>query len=182
MIIASIAGAFINVLPYFFYDLTELKQQGMVKVLKIRAFFEDFGNNTLSDDSLVEVVEMVDSAKKLINEEVEKVTKDEIKAAKKAKDKAAVSTAKKARKAKIARNLEIQLAPFVLKEMSRFESELGKQELADAQMVYSAGLSGLREANISDLRADLRAAKACRTRPRTKRNSANIACISAAHV
>ena len=160
LIIASIAGAFINVLPYFFYDLTELKQQGMVKVLKIRAFFEDFGNNTLSDDSLVEVVEMVDSAKKLINEEVEKVTKDEIKAAKKAKDKAAVSTAKKARKAKIARNLEIQLAPFVLKEMSRFESELGKQELADAQMVYSAGLSGLREANISDLRADLRAAKA----------------------
>ena len=160
LIIASIAGAFINVLPYFFYDLTELKQQGMVKVLKIRAFFEDFGNNTLSDDSLVEVVEMVDSAKKLINEEVEKVTKDEIKAAKKAKDKAAVSAAKKARKAQIARNLEIQLAPFVLKEMSRFESELGKQELADAQMVYSAGLSGLREANISDLRADLRAAKA----------------------
>lgn len=160
LIIASIAGAFINVLPYFFYDLTELKQQGMVKVLKIRAFFEDFGNNTLSDDNLVEIVEMVDSAKKLINEEVEKVTKDEIKAAKKAKDKAAVSTAKKARKAKIARNLEIQLAPFVLKEMSRFESELGKQELADAQMVYSAGLSGLRETKISDLRADLRAAKA----------------------
>ena len=113
LIIASIAGAFINVLPYFFYDLTELKQQGMVKVLKIRAFFEDFGNNTLSDDSLVEVVEMVDSAKKLINEEVEKVTKDEIKAAKKAKDKAAVSTAKQARTAKIASNLEIQLAPFV---------------------------------------------------------------------
>ena len=160
LIIASIAGAFINVLPYFFYDLTELKQQGMVRVLKIRAFFEDFGNNTLSDDNLVEIVEMVDSAKKLVNEEVEKVTKDEIKAAKKAKDKAAVSTAKKARKAKIARNLEIQLAPFVLKEMSRFESELGKQELADAQMVYSAGLSGLREANVSDLRADLRAAKA----------------------
>ena len=159
LIIASIAGAFINVLPYFFYDLTELKQQGMVKVLKIRAFFEDFGNNTLSDDSLVEVVEMVDAAKKLVNEDVEKVTKDAIKAAKKAKDKAAVSTAKKARKAKIARNLEIQLAPFVLKEMSRFESELGKQELADAQMVYDAGLSGLREANISDLRADLRAAK-----------------------
>ena len=34
LILASIAGAFINVVPYFFYDLTELKQQGMVRVLK----------------------------------------------------------------------------------------------------------------------------------------------------
>lgn len=65
LILASIVGAFINVLPYFFYDLTELKQQGMIRVLKIRAFFEDFGNNTLSDENLVEVVEMVDRAEKI---------------------------------------------------------------------------------------------------------------------
>ena len=160
MILASIVGAFINVLPYFFYDLTELKQQGMIRVLKIRAFFEDFGNNTLSDENLVEVVEMVDQAKKLEGAKEIEVNDDELKAAKASKSKAAVKAAKKHKKEIAAQNQEIKLAPFVLKEMSKFESELGKRQIADANMIYNAGLAGLGTYSVKELRENLRKAKA----------------------
>lgn len=164
LILASIVGAVINVIPYFFYDLTELKQQGMVRVLKIRAFFEDFGNNTLSDDNLVEVVEMVDKANELANAETVKVTKDGIKAAKasggtKEDIKRAVKASKEERKAAVLRNQEIKLAPFVLKEMARFESELGKLQVEHAQKLYDEGLEGLGTHSISELKGKLKEAK-----------------------
>lgn len=37
LIIAAVIGAALNFVPYLFYDLTETKQRGIVKVLKIRA-------------------------------------------------------------------------------------------------------------------------------------------------
>lgn len=160
LIIVSIVGAVINVTPYFFYDLTELKQQGIVRVLKIRAFFEDFGNNTLSDRDLVEVVEMVDSAHELIDAKPEDVSNAEIKAARKAKDKQAIQAAKQKRKEIEQHNLEIKLAPFVVKEMSRFDSELGKIQIANAQRIFDEGLDGLETHSISELKANLKAAKA----------------------
>ncbi|MBR6392609.1 MAG: MFS transporter [Eubacterium sp.] len=39
LVIASVAGAILNAIPFFFYDLTETKQKAMVRVLKIRALF-----------------------------------------------------------------------------------------------------------------------------------------------
>lgn len=41
LVIASVIGAALNVIPYFFYDLTETKQAAVIKILKIRAFIED---------------------------------------------------------------------------------------------------------------------------------------------
>ena len=41
LIIASIVGAILNLIPYLFYDLTEQKHRGYVNVLKIRAMFEE---------------------------------------------------------------------------------------------------------------------------------------------
>lgn len=233
LVLVSALGAVINVIPYFFYDLTELKQQGIIKVLKIRAFFEDFGNNTLSDHDLVEVVEMVDSANTLSNEEVVPVSKDKIKSvskdaikqAKASKDKEiALSGAKdeykkakaeaknaykqnkdkKAYKETLAKaeetykaavlkineehqaalakatddykqakaqakqeykqaqkhNLEIQLAPFVLKEMRRFENELGQLQVANAKKIADMGLGGLETVTIAELKDELKKAKA----------------------
>lgn len=156
LIAASIIGAIINVIPYFFYDLTEIKQQGMVKVLKIRAFFEDFGNNTLSDSDLVEVVEMVDTAEKLINEKENTVSKSNIKTAKSADERKA---AKKAYKEAVNRNTEIKLAPFVVNEMHRFEQKLGAMQLEDAKSIVSEGLNGLGNADLTLLKSDLKAAK-----------------------
>lgn len=160
LIVASIAGAVINVIPYFFYDLTELKQQGMVKVLKIRAFFEDFGNNTLSDSDLVEVIDMVNTANELIGEKETPVSKDAIKAARASKDKQALKEAKEEYKAATRRNTEIKLAPYVVNEMNRFESEVGRIQIEDATAISNAGLYGLADVSLKDLKADMKAAKA----------------------
>lgn len=159
LILASIAGAFINVLPYFFYDLTELKQQGMIRVLKIRAFFEDFGNNTLSDEDLVEVIEMVETSKELINEQTEKVTKNGIKEAKATKDENKIKQAKEEYKKAVERNLNIQLAPFVMNELNHYYSEIGRMKVADASAIVAEGLQGLSNHSVKDLKKELKEAK-----------------------
>ena len=159
LFLASIAGAFINVLPYFFYDLTELKQQGMIRVLKIRAFFEDFGNNTLSDDDLVEVIEMVETSKELINEQSEKVTKKGIKEAKATKDENKIEQAKEEYKKAVERNLNIQLAPFVMNELNHYYSEIGRMKVADASAIVAEGLQGLSNHSVKDLKKELKEAK-----------------------
>lgn len=159
LILASIVGAFINVVPYFFYDLTELKQQGVIRVLKIRAFFEDFGNNNLDDENLVEVIEMIENAQVLINEEVQKESKENIKKAKASKDAQKIVEAKEEYKRIKERNLDIKLAPYVVNEINRFNTELGKIQIADAQMIYDRGLEGLEKVSVEELRKSLAEAK-----------------------
>ncbi|MGN0570064.1 MAG: MFS transporter [Candidatus Fimenecus sp.] len=82
LIIAAVIGAFMNMVPYFFYDLTEVKQRGIVKVLKIRAMFEDYGNGVLRDDKLVEAIDLIDEANRFYEERKFMTTKDDIKKAK----------------------------------------------------------------------------------------------------
>ncbi len=82
LIVAAVIGAFLNMLPYFFYDLTEVKQRGIVKVLKIRAMFEDYGNGVLQDEDLVEAIDLIDEAKELYKERVSMTTKEDIEKAK----------------------------------------------------------------------------------------------------
>lgn len=159
LILASIVGAFINVVPYFFYDLTELKQQGVIRVLKIRAFFEDFGNNNLDDENLVEVIEMIEDAQALINEDVQKESKENIKKAKASKDAQKIIEAKEEYKRIKERNLDIKLAPYVVNEINRFNTELGKIQIADAQMIYDRGLEGLEKVSVEELRKSLAEAK-----------------------
>lgn len=82
LIIAAVLGAFLNMVPYFFYDLTEVKQRGIVKVLKIRAMFEDYGNGVLKDETLVEAIDIIDEAHELFEKRQHLVTKDDVKKAK----------------------------------------------------------------------------------------------------
>lgn len=82
LIIAAVIGAFMNMVPYFFYDLTEVKQRGIVKVLKIRAMFEDYGNGALKDEDLVEAIDLIDEANRLYADRVHMTTKDDIQKAK----------------------------------------------------------------------------------------------------
>ena len=39
IVVLSVIGATLNFIPYFFYDMTELCQRAIVKVLKLRAMF-----------------------------------------------------------------------------------------------------------------------------------------------
>lgn len=63
LIIVAAIGATLNVIPFFFYDFTEKKQKAVVRVLKVRALFEDYANDALSDKGLVEAVDLVNNAK-----------------------------------------------------------------------------------------------------------------------
>lgn len=81
LIIAAAIGAALNFVPYLFYDLTETKQRGIVKVIKIRAMFEDYGNGILRDESIVEAIDIIDEANLLYKDRTLMTTKDDIKKA-----------------------------------------------------------------------------------------------------
>jgi len=153
LIIAATVGATLNVIPYFFYDLTEIKQKAMVTVLKIRALFEDYGNGVLSDAALVEAIDIIEEAKIYHDKNIVKPTKDEIKKAKKAKDKSAVKAAKQSYKNQKEENEKIEIAQYVIKEINKFETEAVKAQLEEAKEIYDAGLEGLYDLEVPSMKA-----------------------------
>ena len=142
LVIASVVGAVMNVIPYFFYDLTETKQKAMVRVLKIRALFEDYGNNVLSDEALVEAVDIIEEAKEFAKKTPHTIEKDAIKAAKKSKNKDSIKAAKAAVKQQLEENEKIEIASVVMQELTRYDGEYGKFERENAEKIASAGLNG----------------------------------------
>ena len=52
----------IHIIPYFFYDLHEKQQKGIVRALKIRAMFEDYGNGIRNNRTLVEAIDIIRTA------------------------------------------------------------------------------------------------------------------------
>ncbi len=159
LIIASAIGAALNAIPYFFYDLTETKQKAMVTVLKIRALFEDYGNNALSDEQLVEAIDIIEEAQELVGKTPENPNKAKIKAARKAKDKNAVKAAKQEYNAQKELNEKIAIAKFVTQEIHKFNSEEMLEELRTAQQIYDAGLDGLPLLHIKSKEKQLKDAK-----------------------
>lgn len=138
LIAASVIGAAMNVLPYFFYDLSEIKQQGMMKVLKIRALFEDYGNGILKDRDLVEAIDTIREAEKYAAYEPKNIA--EYKAVKKAAiGKAEKKLAKKEYRKAVEFNQNIEISKFVVKEMDRFNTPEGISQLAEARKAVAAG-------------------------------------------
>ena len=147
LVIMAAVGAFLNMVPYLFYDLTEKQQKGMVRILKIRAMFEDFGNGVTNDRTLVEAIDYVREAEKLADNKLVPVTK---------KDKRAD---KKAYKETVANNEEIELSKMVRAEIAKFTSEEYKIKLEINEPIYKAGLAGLFNADKEALKAELENAK-----------------------
>ncbi len=134
LIVLATFGATMNVLPYFFYDLTENKQRGIVKVLKIRALFEDYGNNALRDAELVQAIDIVNESRENYNKQPVPVSKAGLFAPK---------PAKKQRKSEVEYNRLIETSRFVVDEMDKFDTELVQTQVSVAKGVYSAGLEGI---------------------------------------
>ena len=126
LIMASVVGAVLNVIPFFFYDLTETKQKAMVQVLKIRSLFEDYGNNVLSDDALIETVEIIKEAKDYEGRETIEITK---------------GIPKKQKKEILAENEKIEISKYVIRELTRFDTDYGKAQVEGARQVWEAGLN-----------------------------------------
>lgn len=152
LIAVSILGAAMNVIPYFFYDLTEIKQQGMIKVLQIRALFEDYGNGVLKDKDLVEAIESIREANDLAD--AEPLNLKEIKAQKKnASGKDEKKAAKKAYKDAVEFNKKIEISKFILEEMDRFNTTHGRIQLEDARKTANAGYDVIYNYDKSELAA-----------------------------
>lgn len=56
ILILSVAGTVISALPFLFYNLSEAKRGGMIKVLKLRALFSDYESSDVNEENLVETV------------------------------------------------------------------------------------------------------------------------------
>lgn len=136
LIMASVVGAALNVIPFFFYDLTETKQRAMVNVLKIRAMFEDYTNGVLSDDVLNEAVEIINEAKAYAGKEIQPTPDD-----------------KSLRKQVREENEKIEISAYVLDELNRFNSPVGIRELERANSIINAGINGFVNAEYPDKKA-----------------------------
>ena len=142
LVMASVVGAALNVIPFFFYDLSELKQKAMVKVLKIRALFEDYGNKVYSDEALVETVDIIREANEYADREMNILSTEGIQQAKKTHDKARIKAAKEEYKRLKEENEKIEIAQFVLEELNRFNTPEGMEDLEIARKISAAGLDG----------------------------------------
>ncbi len=131
LVLFSVLGAAMNVAPYFFYDLSETKQRGMVRVLQLRALFEDYGKGVLSDGDLIKAIDLVNESRRYVTEEPI--------------DLAAVKasfTGRQRRKEKekaVEHNRMIEVSRFVIDEMNRFETPQGRAQLEEAEKVVAAG-------------------------------------------
>lgn len=123
LIIASVVGATLNVIPFFFYDLTETKQKAMVNVLRIRAYFDDAMNGVETKEQEDEVAEIIRNAKEYANRE------------KLATEKGMTKEEKKRIRED---NEQIETAKIVLCELDYFNTAEGEFELAYSRQIISS--------------------------------------------
>lgn len=153
LIVCSIVGAVLNLIPYLFYDLTEAKHRGYVNVLKIRAMFEDYGNGELEDAQLVDAMRIIEGANGNLEKKV--VDKTALKLAKKQKDKEAIRKAKAEIRETKRYNEFVESLPIVKEELEKFNTERYKAKLVSARETMSLGEVYL----YSDLKAEKKKAK-----------------------
>ena len=157
LIIVAAVGALMNVIPYIWYDFNEVKQKSVIRVLKVRAMFEDYGNGVLKDAELVEVIDVIRNAKEMAVATPKALDK---KTYKSIKDKAERKAAKKAYLADKEFNDEIEIGKFVCKELEKFSTSAGQLQVKENMKVYAAGLDALLNADISLINQEIAIAKA----------------------
>lgn len=156
LIIVSAIGALMNIIPYFWYDFTERKQKSIVRVLKVRAMFEDYDNGVIKDEQLVETIDIIRQSRMMRNETPKTPDK---KSYKSVKDKSERKQAKKAYRAELEFNEEIEISKFVCEELEKFQTPLYQRQVSVYSAIYNAGLEGLRKTDMEEIKAERREAK-----------------------
>lgn len=142
IIICSAVGAFLNLVPFFFYDLTENKHKAYVDVLKIRAMFENYGLGVLDDEQLKDTMEIIHRAKELENKEKLKYDKTALAQAKKLPKSSEQEKEIRREKIKQAKaelraiketNLAIDRNPIVMEDLNKYNGDAAMQNLALAK-------------------------------------------------
>ena len=161
LIIVSAVGALMNVIPYFWYDFNELKQKSVVKVLKVRAMFEDYNNGVISDEKIIEGVEIIRQANSSKDAEPVDVSKKAYKEKRKAcSSKEEKKACKKEYREALEFNENLQIDAFVRDELSKFSTPLYIHQIEVYKKVFDAGLEGLRLETMSETKEEYRKAKA----------------------
>lgn len=148
LLVVSIIGAAIDVLPWFLYDISETGQKSMIRAIRIRTLVEDNGTENLDDGAYIEGCEAVFKAKKYYGLEKDATTKDILKQAKALPstteaEKELRSQAIKNAKEHLAKaeehNEEVEIADFVIHELTRFENDFGKKQIELCRLIVSGG-------------------------------------------
>ncbi len=157
LIIVSAVGALMNVIPYFWYDFNERKQKSVIRVLKVRAMFEDYANGVLKDRELVEAIDIIRDARRMANETEKVLDKSSYR---NITDKAERKLAKKAYQEDVQFNEEIEISKFVCAELDKFSNPLYKGRIARWQETVDGGINALLNMNSQEINYEIRNAKA----------------------
>ncbi|MGN1123363.1 MAG: MFS transporter [Eubacterium sp.] len=157
LILMAAFGAFLNMVPYFFYDFNERKQKSVVRVLQLRSLFEDYGNNALNNHQIVEAIDMVNEAKEMAVAQPKQVSKDMYKSA---SSKAEKKAKKKEYKEALRFNEEIEISKFVCQELDKFNQPLYQHQVDVYSKIYQDGLETIKSYSVNEIKKDLEKAKA----------------------
>lgn len=148
LIVFSALGAFLNLVPFFFYNLTENKHRAYVDVLKIRAMFENYSMGVLEDDELKDVMGIILQAKELYGKTPVLSDKSKLKLARKMNKnseeekilrKQAIKKAKRECAEIKETNLAIERASIIMQDLEKFTTEAGVKRIASAKQDVSQG-------------------------------------------
>lgn len=167
LIVLAAAGAFLNMVPYLFYDFNEIKQKSVVRILKVRALFEDYGNNALKDAELVETIDLVEFSRNMATQTERPVSKDIIKEAKenaksleKEGSKALIKAAKTQLRENKQYNEDIIISQAVVKELEKFENPVGLREYELCKSIVENGYATVLQVSYEELKKELAQVKA----------------------
>ncbi len=148
LILFSAVGAFLNLVPFLFYDLTENKHRAYVEVLKIRAMFENYGMGKLEDDELCEAMKIIHAARALEGQEKLPLDKTALRQAKAMPKKTpeqkqarfeAIKEAKAQLKEIIETNLAIERNSIIIDDLNKFTGDNALLMLNDANDTFAKG-------------------------------------------
>lgn len=157
LVIVAAVGATLNVIPYLFYDLTEKRQKSYIRVLKVRALFEDYGNGITNDAQLVEGIDIIRNAREMADKQIKEVSKKDYRSI---KDKAERKNAKKLYKEALEFNEEIEISKFVCDELDKFSTNVFKYQYNVQKEIYDAGFQSLKLMTLDEINQEIAAAKA----------------------
>lgn len=157
LIIFSAIGALMNVIPYFWYDFTENQQKSVVRILKIRAMFEDFTNGSIKDFDLVESIDIIRKAREYYALEPVAVSKKDYK---RITDKAERRKAKCKYHEACERNDEIEISKLICNEIDKFSTDTYAKIASICESIVACGERAVENYNRKEIKIKFKAAKA----------------------
>ncbi len=117
LLLISLIGAAVDVIPWFFYDLTDTDQKAIVRVIRLRSAIEDRKDGLLKDEDYVEACEALYKMREYLDKEKKaKLNKTDCPDRKERRD----------LNAEIKKhNEEIDIAEFLNRELNRYKGEFG---------------------------------------------------------